>query len=591
MTRLLPCALLLLARTALAACPAGSTGTICLPATPWAVVNQAFAKIDGAIAKLYGAGNTREIVVTDAPYGAIPDDTGEDTDAIIRAMAAAGARSIRFPAGTYLIRPATVAASYKIAFTIRSDLHLRGDDGAILKIVDGVSSNATPVKFAMFSTPTTGAFSHVTFDGLIFDGNGANNLYNNTASYPQAFIQVLPGGAARIDDVRISNCTFRNNAGTNNIITGPATANTLGTRWTIDNTLHLNNALDASDFTAVYGWADQVSVRASRFVQDTVPTVYNAVGNARTGIELHGSGSAAEQNYFLNYLTAIYVYGNSQTAQTTVRVADNLIEGAYLGGIRVGRDTAAIQAMSGIDILNNRVVLTTPVYSTAATFKHGIWMDAKYAVTDVTIAGNHVLAPATMLSVSDGIAVVPGGVASGGKFDRLRIVDNATEGTYYGVRVLVPASTDGLGTVEIARNSVKNPSNADTQTAPAGVFLRGLTAIDRALVDANRLADERGGSSEMDTAIQIVDTVTAAIRHNRILGAAAKFAFSGTTPNVDEWLWNDGIAFANLATLVTYGIENGQMFDYCSDCTVASPCAGSGTGALAKRLNGAWVCN
>lgn len=30
---------------------------------------------------------------------------------------------------------------------------------------------------------------------------------------------------------------------------------------------------------------------------------------------------------------------------------------------------------------------------------------------------------------------------------------------------------------------------------------------------------------------------------------------------------------------------------YCSDCTIANPCAGSGTGALAKRLNGVWVCN
>lgn len=35
---------------------------------------------------------------------------------------------------------------------------------------------------------------------------------------------------------------------------------------------------------------------------------------------------------------------------------------------------------------------------------------------------------------------------------------------------------------------------------------------------------------------------------------------------------------------------NGSMI-YCSDCTIASPCAGGGTGALAKRLNGAWVCN
>lgn len=33
------------------------------------------------------------------------------------------------------------------------------------------------------------------------------------------------------------------------------------------------------------------------------------------------------------------------------------------------------------------------------------------------------------------------------------------------------------------------------------------------------------------------------------------------------------------------------LFYYCSDCTVANPCAGGGTGALAKRLGGVWVCN
>lgn len=35
---------------------------------------------------------------------------------------------------------------------------------------------------------------------------------------------------------------------------------------------------------------------------------------------------------------------------------------------------------------------------------------------------------------------------------------------------------------------------------------------------------------------------------------------------------------------------NGSMI-YCSDCTIASPCANGGTGAIAKRLNGVWVCN
>lgn len=43
--------------------------------------------------------------------------------------------------------------------------------------------------------------------------------------------------------------------------------------------------------------------------------------------------------------------------------------------------------------------------------------------------------------------------------------------------------------------------------------------------------------------------------------------------------------FANLGAAT-----NGSMI-YCSDCTIANPCAGSGTGAIAKRLNGAWVCN
>ena len=45
------------------------------------------------------------------------------------------------------------------------------------------------------------------------------------------------------------------------------------------------------------------------------------------------------------------------------------------------------------------------------------------------------------------------------------------------------------------------------------------------------------------------------------------------------------IVFASLGTPA-----NGTIA-YCSDCVIANPCAGAGTGALAKRLNGVWVCN
>lgn len=46
-----------------------------------------------------------------------------------------------------------------------------------------------------------------------------------------------------------------------------------------------------------------------------------------------------------------------------------------------------------------------------------------------------------------------------------------------------------------------------------------------------------------------------------------------------------GSTFANLGTPA-----NGYLV-YCTDCTIANPCAGGGTGAIAKRLNGVWVCN
>jgi hypothetical protein len=45
------------------------------------------------------------------------------------------------------------------------------------------------------------------------------------------------------------------------------------------------------------------------------------------------------------------------------------------------------------------------------------------------------------------------------------------------------------------------------------------------------------------------------------------------------------VLFKNLGTSDNFTIK------MCADCTISSPCAGGGTGALAKRLNNRWVCN
>lgn len=46
-----------------------------------------------------------------------------------------------------------------------------------------------------------------------------------------------------------------------------------------------------------------------------------------------------------------------------------------------------------------------------------------------------------------------------------------------------------------------------------------------------------------------------------------------------------GVTFAALGSPV-----DGTVI-YCSDCTFANPCASGGTGAIAKRLGGAWRCD
>lgn len=65
----------------------------------------------------------------------------------------------------------------------------------------------------------------------------------------------------------------------------------------------------------------------------------------------------------------------------------------------------------------------------------------------------------------------------------------------------------------------------------------------------------------------------------------ALWVVAGVTETLNHRL--TGFTFANIAT----NIPNNGDIGYCSDCTIANPCAGAGTGALAKRLNGVNVCN
>lgn len=63
------------------------------------------------------------------------------------------------------------------------------------------------------------------------------------------------------------------------------------------------------------------------------------------------------------------------------------------------------------------------------------------------------------------------------------------------------------------------------------------------------------------------------------------------TPTERLRIANNGDVLYTARTFASLGASTNGAFVYCSDCTFANPCVGSGTGAFAKRLNGAWRCD
>ena len=101
-----------------------------------------------------------------------------------------------------------------------------------------------------------------------------------------------------------------------------------------------------------------------------------------------------------------------------------------------------------------------------------------------------------------------------------------------------------------------------------------------------------GGNSNRSITVlgrgQIVDSVGTNydLQYSNVPSSAAFLASAAAldTLKVNRLQLNP-TTFANLGTPT-----NGYVF-YCSDCTKATPCAGSGTGAFAVRRAGTWDCN
>jgi hypothetical protein len=80
-------------------------------------------------------------------------------------------------------------------------------------------------------------------------------------------------------------------------------------------------------------------------------------------------------------------------------------------------------------------------------------------------------------------------------------------------------------------------------------------------------------------------------------------ALLSSSPSLGWFLPNPFLIFRNGSVFSQLGGQSNGSYTYCSDCKVVAPsscstanpsacvCSGGGTGAFAKRLNGAWFCN
>ncbi len=498
-------------------------------------------------------------------------------------VASASSSELWFSAGTFIIDPTINSAAYptssKYGLSLLSNLHLRGHGDVILKIKDNSSTDASPLRFTMFFSATN--LSNISFDGITFDGNWTNNHISPSRGsnvynvYNQAFIGFF-GNTAWGDNVRVSNCLFKNNAGANNVIcavTNGISANTLGNGWLFTNNTHLDGGMDTSDFTAIFGYANSVQCFGSRFYQTNAPTAFNGTG-ARNAFEVHGSGAQFNDNKVDKYFGGVIVNSNWTSPVVGVEVCDNEFTNMFLYGVRLWRQDSAGTPQSAINdvrITNNIVTLSPDLYATATTYKAGIialGANYAYSISDVVISDNTVVQLSGAQNLSAGI-YLSGYTITAQKHERYEISRNRIYGTYNGINIFTASGGVGttFGTITVRGNTVNDLLNVGANVNPIAYFFRGTAGlqIDNLIFENNTAEDDSSGSGQTKFGLWVQDSITqVTFSRNNFINVTTPYTESSlvvTTRNGDDLRQTmtaaTGVVVSgwNLTTRKTYKIQ------------------------------------
>lgn len=391
-------------------------------------------------------------------------------------QAAASRAILWIPRGTYFLGPSERldhADSFPCfaAVLMVSGMRLHGENGAMLRMLPGFSTDQSPRAMVMFGT--SDAIANIELRGLVLDMHGRANpispgrsarVYNRL---PQAQVFVSGGrgsSAARVDGAIIEDTVFRDAAGVSCVVMGQTDdpSAPLGRNWSISRCRFLDNGMETDDHSSIYAYADDVVTTNCAFanVARFGPTGVN------TAYEVHGSRQTIRGCTFTNVMRGIWVANNYSSVTSGTLIVDNHFRTGFYG-VDFFNDRSTAREIRNTRIMNNRFQFDDALIASIPRldFKAAVQIASEFGQQGVKITGN--IVTKTGHQVTSAFLVVTGSASGARRHDAIEVTDNQGCGLTFG-SFLRTTPTAGLGRLTIVRNRWTNLAPSKDMAVAAG---------------------------------------------------------------------------------------------------------------------------
>jgi len=424
---------------------------------------------------------------TPQQFGAKADGVTDDTEAIQKAtdeISKSGGGVLYFPSGTYLI------ASFNVyvpdfgygAIDMRSNVYYKGDKNATIKVADGVNRSGFSWQ-GVFMGRYGEKSTNVTFDNLIFDLNGSNNLYPYYGDYKHnSCCAAVRTGYPK--NIRVINCTIEDCPGLNCLSLGYAHG------AVVANNTFLNSA-DAvrgnkiHDHSCILVAGDNIMVCSNTLLNDSISRV-------GTAIEINSIGAIVCNNYAKNFNIGCLLSPVGATSLLNVDVYKNTFENNKIA-FQVWHCEENTES-AHIKFCNNRIVVPSERFGNG-NYAIDLRTYAQRSIYDVLISENIISGSKNSNNNSYG------GIIIGEKASDVVIQSNEmTDISGTAITMM-----EGASDITVENNTFINCSNSLDENANRVILLNPGKAVSRNIsIIGNRIDNQ---TSKKLRGIWLINTV------------------------------------------------------------------------------------